>query len=259
MEFNKSAKYNSIFNEEFFDEDTNELVLGVLEAPGVKRLLDKMRAHHPETVLHMLGVAEMTAAAILCIRPALDAEKAKNIVTAAMLHDIGKYGLPQELIAYTGIFSDDQRAQASMHTIIGPRIASTVLEPTAQLVYDTIELHHANASEVEAYISRKSYDDEEYVQDLKIAVICVAAADYVESTMQIGPENSHFYRLREGSPHELIDDVYQPLYDMLPDVYLTEENDQTYNVKDLAFAKMYQISVKRTDEYKANYALDMAA
>ena len=71
--------------------------------------------------------------AIMAARLGLDAGEIEAIRIGALLHDVGKLGVRDELLLKAGRFSAEERAEMQSHAKIGHRISSTIrdLSPTA--------------------------------------------------------------------------------------------------------------------------------
>jgi diguanylate cyclase (GGDEF)-like protein len=112
--------------------DATEIITAVLHAALAQR--------HPDLGDHSNDVvedAEMMARAI-----GLDEDALTLIVTAADLHDIGKLGVPDEIITKPGPLDDDEWEFIKQHTLIGERIiaaAGLPMEGIGQLVRSSHE------------------------------------------------------------------------------------------------------------------------
>jgi diguanylate cyclase (GGDEF)-like protein len=112
--------------------DATELITAVLHAALAQR--------HPDLGDHSNDVveeAEMVARAI-----GLDDESLTLVITAADLHDIGKLGVPDEIITKPGPLDEDEWEFIKQHTLIGERIiaaAGLPMEGIGQLVRSSHE------------------------------------------------------------------------------------------------------------------------
>jgi putative nucleotidyltransferase with HDIG domain len=92
--------------------------------------------------LHMAGHARRTAyyASLLTDRLCLAAEQREHIRIAAFLHDLGKVGVPEELLAKPSALDGEERDVLEAHPDVGARI----VEPMgiANEVVDAIRHHH---------------------------------------------------------------------------------------------------------------------
>jgi diguanylate cyclase (GGDEF)-like protein len=112
--------------------DATEIIAAVLHAALAQR--------HPDLGDHANDVveeAEMVARAI-----GLDDESLSLVVTAADLHDVGKLGVPDEIITKPGPLDDQEWEFIKQHTVIGERIiaaAGLPMEGIGQLVRSSHE------------------------------------------------------------------------------------------------------------------------
>lgn len=102
-------------------------------------LLEALSAREPNLELHSTDVANLAVA--VGARLGLDAETLIRLKQAALLHDIGKIGIPDTVLTKTGPLSDDEWKFIRRHTIIGERIlaASPALTDVARIVRSTHE------------------------------------------------------------------------------------------------------------------------
>jgi len=104
-----------------------ELVTAVLHAALAQR--------HPELDEHSTDVAEDVE--VLARAIGLDEEAVKMIIRAGDLHDVGKLGIPDEIITKPGPLTDSEWQFMRQHTVMGERIiaaAGPSLERIAPLV-----------------------------------------------------------------------------------------------------------------------------
>jgi diguanylate cyclase (GGDEF)-like protein len=112
--------------------DATEIITAVLHAALAQR--------HPDLGDHSNDVveeAEMVGRAI-----GLDQEALTLVITAADLHDIGKLGVPDEIITKPGPLDDHEWEFIKQHTLIGERIiaaAGLPMEGIGQLVRSSHE------------------------------------------------------------------------------------------------------------------------
>ena len=96
-----------------------------------------------ETALgaHLRGVADLAVATAM--RLGLAEEEMEALRQTALLHDVGKVAIPDEILGKPGPLDDSERSYIQRHTIIGERIisAAPALAPVARLVRATHERH----------------------------------------------------------------------------------------------------------------------
>jgi HD-GYP domain-containing protein (c-di-GMP phosphodiesterase class II)/HAMP domain-containing protein len=100
----------------------------------VKGLAAAMEAKDHYTAAHADKLAEMALAVGRELR--LDAAELRRLEYAAVLHDIGKIGVPGHILNKPGKLSEEEFAVIATHTIIGEGIISRIdyLRPVAQVV-----------------------------------------------------------------------------------------------------------------------------
>ncbi len=80
-------------------------------------------------------------AAILARRAGLDQQHCEQVRLASPMHDIGKLGIPDDVLLHTGTFSPEQRRVMSTHTLLGHQILAGSESPLLELGA-TIALNH---------------------------------------------------------------------------------------------------------------------
>lgn len=83
----------------------------------VERLARAIEKHDLETGLHVNRMAAI--AAFLATRLGLDRDRVLLLRDAAPLHDVGKIGIPDEILHKQGPLSPEERAEMEHHTTIG--------------------------------------------------------------------------------------------------------------------------------------------
>ncbi len=115
------------------EEQTEALRHELIEAQ--RRAIDNLRASHQETVERLALAIEMHDAetgrhinrmasivAFLGAELGLDHHQVLLLRAAAPLHDIGKIGMPDEILHKEGPLSSEERAEMERHTTIGHQI-----------------------------------------------------------------------------------------------------------------------------------------
>jgi diguanylate cyclase (GGDEF)-like protein len=102
-------------------------------------LLEALHARAPE-LEHRSNLVATLAAGVGARLP-LGADALARVKQAALLHDIGKIGIPDSVLSKPGPLSDDERSFVRRHTVIGERIlaASPSLRDVARIVRSTHE------------------------------------------------------------------------------------------------------------------------
>ncbi len=101
------------------------------ERPGtiasLRALVALVEARHPSTQQHAERVAALTHA--LALEAGWSADGAHRLRDAALVHDVGKVALREEVLLKTGPLTADERRHVQTHPMIGARIAASVLDP----------------------------------------------------------------------------------------------------------------------------------
>jgi diguanylate cyclase (GGDEF)-like protein/putative nucleotidyltransferase with HDIG domain len=102
-------------------------------------LLEALHAREPALEHHSNIVAKLAVA--MGTQLSLDGETLARLKQAALLHDIGKIGIPDSVLSKPGPLSDDEWSFVRRHTVIGERIlaASPSLKDVARIVRSTHE------------------------------------------------------------------------------------------------------------------------
>ncbi|HSU17386.1 HD domain-containing phosphohydrolase [Longimicrobium sp.] len=99
-------------------ERTRDLELAQVEV--LERLAQAAELRDDETGEHVRRVGDL--AARIARAMGLDDAFAEMLRRAAALHDVGKIGIPDEILRKPGVLSADERARMNTHTTIGARI-----------------------------------------------------------------------------------------------------------------------------------------
>jgi hypothetical protein len=115
-----------------------ELNLAYIEFIG--SLANALDARDPYTAGHSFRVSEYSCAIAESLR--LPAGEIEQIRIGAMLHDIGKIGISDNVLQKPGRLTDEEFALIKEHPVIGRKILEGVHGLAAYL--PTVELHHEN-------------------------------------------------------------------------------------------------------------------
>jgi len=85
---------------------------------------DVVEADDAYTGEHCRGVVRLSLAVARALK--LDAERCRNVEFGALLHDVGKIAIPNEIINKPGKLDEHEWAIVKMHTIEGQRMLETV-------------------------------------------------------------------------------------------------------------------------------------
>lgn len=93
-----------------------------------------------ETSAHTLRMAELSR--LLGQRAGLDARQCERLLYAAMLHDVGKIGIPDTLLFKPGKLTDDEFAQVKRHSEIGAKIIGDHGADVLRMAREIALTHH---------------------------------------------------------------------------------------------------------------------
>jgi len=98
--------------------------------------------HERDAYTHQHGDRVMQVAMAVGRRIGLDSGDLGRLHAAAMLHDIGKIGIPDEVLLNPGILDPAQRAVMRSHAERGEKILRTISGDDASMVADAVRHHH---------------------------------------------------------------------------------------------------------------------
>jgi putative two-component system response regulator len=118
----------------------------------------------------MRGHAQRTSfyAGLLCDRLCLDAREQEHVRTAGFLHDVGKVGVPSELLARPAALDPQERLTVERHPVIGVALVDPLGLPTE--VSMAIRHHHE-------WWDGRGYPDGVYGNQIPLPARIVAIAD----------------------------------------------------------------------------------
>jgi putative nucleotidyltransferase with HDIG domain len=146
-------------------------------ADAVRAIEQALRERDTYTGSHSMRVSRYATAIAQELR--LTANEQLGIVLGAELHDIGKIGLPDDLLRKHGRLSAEEMSQVKAHPIIGERILRPLLKehPT---VMQIVRWHHER-------IDGKGYPDGLSGDQIPLAARIVAVADAFDSMTSARP------------------------------------------------------------------------
>jgi len=95
----------------------NMLVAGVLEDENIFRGLSTIKGQHQYTFYHSVNVAILSL--LIGARLGLPPELMNKLGTAAILHDVGKMRIPEEILDKPSALTDDEWKKMQSHSIEG--------------------------------------------------------------------------------------------------------------------------------------------
>ena len=147
------------------DEAQNEII---------KRLSIASEWRDDETGDHVRRVSQF--ASVIAKNYGLSQEECDRIEVAAKMHDLGKIGVPDDIVMFDGAFNDDQRRKMQHHTIIGAQILAGCGSPLMTTAYRIALSHH------ERY-DGKGYPYKLTGQDIPLEARITAIADVFDALL----------------------------------------------------------------------------
>jgi putative nucleotidyltransferase with HDIG domain len=107
-------------------------------------LCDALEAKDPSTAAHARSVADLSEA--VAARLGVRGEDLRSLRYAALLHDVGKIGVGEEILSKPGPLTDEEFAEIMDHTLIGARMLERIpdFEPVVELVRSAHERWDGN-------------------------------------------------------------------------------------------------------------------
>lgn len=110
------------------------------EREVIERLAMAAEWRDDETGDHVRRVAE--TAAIVARKYGLDPAACQRVRIAAAMHDIGKIGVPDEVVMFEGRYNLEQRLRMNAHTLIGGQILRNAKGPLMTTARNVALYHH---------------------------------------------------------------------------------------------------------------------
>ncbi|WP_034629870.1 HD domain-containing phosphohydrolase [Desulfotruncus alcoholivorax] len=119
---------------------------------------------------HSERVAEVTAR--IALKMGLDKGSIANITKGAIVHDIGKVGLPSELIRKTGLLTQEEYCIVQQHPLVGEKIMASLSTARHLLVF--IRSHHER-------LDGSGYPDGLKAEEIPLGVRILSVADVFDA------------------------------------------------------------------------------
>lgn len=110
-----------------------------IEKPEVRVLMEILRKANTNAYFHSCHVAEITEELLCCLSQKYTPEEKEEIVTGALLHDIGKIFVPLNLTQMEAVLSQNEKDIVETHALTSFEIVSPVFSETVQNI---CLLHH---------------------------------------------------------------------------------------------------------------------
>lgn len=145
----------------------------------IKTLVKSLDARDPYTAGHSERVAKYSL--WIGERLGLDEETCDQLYKAALLHDIGKIGIPDHILLKHGRLTDEEFDTIKQHTVIGADILSN-MEPRDSLIYaiQTARSHHEK-------MNGTGYPDRLHGDDIPFFARIVGVADAFDAMTTVRP------------------------------------------------------------------------
>lgn len=190
-------------------EGTESTPLSVLATIQALRLANFHNDQHCER----MGVC----AGVVGRELGLDHPTCERLEVAATLHDVGKIGLPDEILNKSGPLSSDERRRAQSHCVIGCEILSQDAHPTLSMAAD-VALHHHERWD------GRGYPDQLARSEITLPARIVAVVDVFDALSSSRPykrpwtKDEVFAELIKGAGSAFDPDVVDILVQLRPQV-----------------------------------------
>ncbi len=126
--------------------------------PGVASLMNKVRRYSNITFAHSVNVAYLTAQIMLL--DGVEKDIARQYITGAMLHDVGKLNIPISIIEKKGTLSDDEFIKIKMHPSEGMSVIRENCPDILTPIIEEIVLFHHEKTDGKGYPTGRMYPPE---------------------------------------------------------------------------------------------------
>ncbi len=101
-----------------------EAHIAAIQATGAQALLSAIEARDSYTAAHSQVVVRLAGAVAITL--GLPREKASEVEQVALLHDLGKIGIPDSILQYPGRLDQDEANRMCEHPVIGEKIVASL-------------------------------------------------------------------------------------------------------------------------------------
>ena len=155
---------------EKINEKTREVEAVVLQS--ISTIANTIDAKDEDTIGHSKRVAQYSK--MMATRMGFDKNETARIYQTALLHDVGKIGIPDDILKKKGKLSDEEYATIKTHTTIGAEILSSIT--SIENITSGARYHH------ERY-DGKGYPEGLKGEDIPIIGRIIAVADVYDALM----------------------------------------------------------------------------
>lgn len=175
-----------------------------LKKPEVRILMEILRKANTNAYFHSCHVAEITEEILKCLTTKYTEEEMTDIVTGALLHDVGKIFVPLNLTQMEAVLSQNEKDIVETHALTSFEIVSPVF---SEIVQNICLLHHER-------INGTGYPRHYTLSTLPDYVLLVQVADIFDALTAprvykepYSPEQA--FKIMEKETYQLkIDDYY---------------------------------------------------
>ncbi|MFD1862039.1 HD domain-containing phosphohydrolase [Planococcus chinensis] len=174
----------ALHNSQMFDQVSRMLLSMIRTLAKVLDARDPYTAGHSERVArYSLWIAE---------RIGMEGAEAEELYKAALLHDIGKIGIPDDILRKPDRLTNEEYAQIKLHTVIGAEILSNMEpKPAMKNAIETARSHHER-------LDGTGYPDALSGADIPLFAKVVGVADAFDA-MTTARSYSKGLSLRDGA------------------------------------------------------------
>jgi response regulator RpfG family c-di-GMP phosphodiesterase len=119
---------------------TPQADLSASDEETIQLLLMASETHDPHTSNHLKRIASYCASVTRCM--GWSGERIAQIATASKLHDVGKIGVPDEILRKTGALTKDERRIMQQHTRFGYHVLQAASSSLMRLAANIALRHH---------------------------------------------------------------------------------------------------------------------
>ncbi len=152
-------------------EDEKKQVLGI-----TRTLVEALEAKDPYIKEHLRAVSNL--ALRIGGEISLPGEQMEALTSGAMLHDLGKIGIPDRILQKSGRLTEDEYAEIKRHPMLGVSILTPVRELASAL--PVVKHHHER-------FDGKGYPDGLGGEDIPLIARVVSVADAFDSMVRARP------------------------------------------------------------------------
>lgn len=163
----------ALHNGQMYDE-LNRMLLSMIQT-----LAKTLDARDPYTAGHSERVAKYSV--LIARRLGLDEQQCEELFKAALLHDIGKIGVPDAILLKHSRLTDEEFEKIKQHTVIGASILSN-MEPKKSMIkaIETARSHHEK-------MNGQGYPDGLKGEEIPLFARIVGVADAFDAMTTVRP------------------------------------------------------------------------